>query len=77
MVSGLEAIGRVLIVMGGISVLIGIVLLFARRIPFLGRLPGDVFIRTDHATVFVPIVTMIILSIILTVILNLVFRTFR
>jgi Protein of unknown function (DUF2905) len=75
--NSLGLVGRFLAIAGGITLLIGIALIFARRIPFLGRLPGDVFVRTDHVSIFFPIVTMIILSVVLTVILNIVVRFFR
>lgn len=70
-------IGRVLIILGGLVVVAGVILTFASRIPFLGRLPGDLFFRSGNVTVFFPIATMIILSIVLTILLNLVPRIFR
>jgi hypothetical protein len=75
--NSIGSLGRWLIAVGGITVLIGIILVFGRRIPFLGRLPGDIFIRTDHSSIFIPIVTMLVLSIVLTIILNIVARFFR
>jgi hypothetical protein len=66
-----QEIGRLLIVLGVVIVLAGGVLLLAGRIPWLGRLPGDIVIRRDHVTFYFPIVTSVILSIVLTLVLNL------
>jgi hypothetical protein len=64
-------IGRLLILAGGVLVILGVIMLFADRIPFLGKLPGDIFIRKGHFSLYVPIVTMLIISVLLTIILNL------
>lgn len=70
----MHALGRALIVIGGIVVVIGIILVVAGKIPFLGKLPGDINIRGKDWSFHFPLVTSIIVSIILTVILNLIFR---
>ena len=50
---------------------IGILFLFADKIPYLGRLPGDIYIKTDRLSFYFPITTSIIISIILTIIFSL------
>ena len=62
-------IGRVLLVVGGVLVVLGLVLTFAGRVPFVGRLPGDVVYRRGNFTFYFPIVTSIVLSLILTALL--------
>jgi len=64
-------VGRFLIVVGVVIVLAGAALLLAGRIPWLGRLPGDIVIRRDRVTFYFPIVTSIVLSVLLTLLLNL------
>ncbi len=64
-------LGKMLVIMGAVLIVVGLVLWFAPKIPFLGKLPGDITIKGDHYTIYVPIVTMIILSLLLTLILNL------
>jgi hypothetical protein len=64
-------IGRALVIFGVVIVVIGVILIFADRIPFIGRLPGDIVIRRRNVTFYFPVVTMILLSILLTIILNL------
>jgi len=70
----MKAIGIMLLVSAGVLALLGIVFLFADRIPFIGRLPGDVHVEKRTVSVHFPIVTCIVLSIVLTVIVNLVLR---
>jgi hypothetical protein len=67
----LQELGRFLIVLGVVIVLAGAALLLAGRVPWLGRLPGDIVIRRDRVTFYFPIVTSIVLSILLTLLLNL------
>jgi len=64
----MTGIGKSLIVMGLIIAAVGVVLLFSDRIPWLGRLPGDIFIRKGNFSFYFPIATCILISIILTVI---------
>jgi len=54
--------------------IVGLVFMLADKIPFLGRLPGDILIRRKNFTFYFPIVTSIIVSIILSILLNLFFR---
>jgi len=74
---GLQGIGKILIVGGAFLAFLGLLLFFWQRIPFLGKLPGDIFLHKGSFQFFFPIVTCIIISIVLTIILNLVLRLFR
>jgi hypothetical protein len=67
-------LGRTLIVLGGAMVLMGVVLVFAPHVPWLGRLPGDVLITRERFTLSFPIVTCLVVSVVLTIIVNLFFR---
>jgi uncharacterized protein HemY len=65
-------IGRTLIALGILLVVAGgIVLLLGRTgVPFgLGRLPGDVLIKRDGFTFYMPITTSILISVVVTAIL--------
>lgn len=66
----LEWVGRILIIIGGIILVAGIVLIFSPHIPFLGKLPGDIFIKKENYSFYFPLVTFLILSIVLTIIIN-------
>lgn len=70
----LPQIGKLLIVFGVLTVVIGLVLLLIDKVPFLGRLPGDISFKSGHTRVYIPIVTSIVLSIVLTIIINLIGR---
>lgn len=67
-------IGRVLIIIGGLIVLVGVVFVAGWRIPFLGRLPGDFSYDRGNFHVYFPLATGIVLSVALTIVLNLFFR---
>jgi len=73
-VSGLEPIGRWLIVIGIVVIVIGLVFLFGDRLPLLGRLPGDIRIERPGFVLILPIGTMIVVSIVLSVVLTLMNR---
>ena len=66
--------GKMLLVLGGFIALMGLVLLLMGRVPFLGRLPGDITFRRGNVSCFIPIATSILLSLLLTIVLNLLFR---
>ena len=67
-------LGRLLILFGVVSIIAGLVLFIAPRVPWLGRLPGDVIVERGRFTLYVPIVTSLVVSIVLTILLNLFFR---
>ena len=70
----MSEIGRLLILLGLVAVVAGVVMLFLPRIPFLGRLPGDIMIQRERFTFYFPLATSIVVSILLTLVLNLFFR---
>ncbi len=74
--SGFESMGKVLILMGLFVLVLGLILTFAPklRIPFLGRLPGDIRIEREGFSFYFPIVTCIVLSVLLTIVLNVISR---
>ena len=67
----LGGLGKILLIFGILLAVLGIVFIFAEKIPFLGRLPGDFTLKGKNYTVYIPIVTCLALSLIITVILNL------
>lgn len=68
----LTGLGKILLIFGGVIIVIGLLLVFSQHIPFLGKLPGDIFIKKDNFSFYFPIVTFLLISIILTIIINLV-----
>lgn len=70
----MAGLGRLLILFGVVAIVAGAVLLLLPRIPWLGRLPGDIMVERERFTLYVPIATSLIVSIVLTILLNLFFR---
>ncbi len=64
--SGFGPLGKMLILLGVFIILIGVLLVIGEKIPWIGRLPGDIIIRKKNFTFYFPIVTSIIISILLT-----------
>jgi hypothetical protein len=69
----MPVLGKMLIVLGCIIIVIGVILLLAHKIPFIGRLPGDIYVKRENFTFYLPLTTSIIISIIL----SLIFWLFR
>lgn len=69
MTDGLQYIGKFLIIFGAIIIAIGGLLLLSGRVPWLGRLPGDIVIQKRNFTFYFPLATSILLSLILTLLL--------
>ena len=69
-----ESLGKLLVLIGVIFVAIGSLFFLFGRVPWIGRLPGDLIIKREGFTLYFPVVTMILLSIILTIIFNLIGR---
>ena len=66
--AGIQYVGKFLIIFGIVTILIGGVLLLFGKIPWIGRLPGDIIIQRRNFTFYFPLATSIILSIGLTLI---------
>ncbi|HVM24822.1 MAG TPA: DUF2905 domain-containing protein [Candidatus Limnocylindrales bacterium] len=66
-------VGRIILVIGIVLVVVGGLAVLGVRLPF-GRLPGDIAIEGERGGIYVPIVTMIVVSIVLTVLVNLFIR---
>lgn len=64
-------VGRLLIVLGIALLLAGLFSTFVHKIPFLGKLPGDIHIQKNNINFYFPLGSSLGLSIILTLLLNL------
>ena len=67
--SELQPLGRLLIVLGIGLVVAGLLLSFGGRIPWLGRLPGDIVVERPGFRFYLPLATSVLLSLLLTGIL--------
>lgn len=63
-----------IIVVGVVLIVIGVAVMFSDRIPFIGRMPGDIHVKRGNFQFYFPIMTSIVVSAVLTLILWLVNR---
>lgn len=62
---------RVLITIGFVFTLAGVLwLLFPKALSWFGQLPGDVRIRREGFSLFIPVTSMLVVSVALTLLLN-------
>ena len=71
---GFEGVGRLLLIGGVILAVLGIIVIAAPNLPFIGRLPGDIRFESENVRVYLPLGTMVVVSLILTLLLNLLNR---
>jgi hypothetical protein len=65
----MSELGKMLIVFGIVLAVVGAILLAAPKIPWLGKLPGDIVYRGERFTFYFPLATSILLSVILSLVL--------
>lgn len=70
----MNEIAKLLIVCGLLIAVVGVVLLLAGRLPWIGRLPGDVYIQRGHWSFYFPLATSILVSVVLTLVFWLIGR---
>ena len=59
-------LGRILVVFGLLLAVIGVVLMLVGRVPWIGRLPGDIHIQRGNWSFYFPLATSLVLSLLLT-----------
>lgn len=65
-----QEFGKVLLLIGLLLIIAGVLLLFLPKIPFIGKLPGDIMIKRGNFTFYFPLATSILLSILLTILFS-------
>lgn len=65
----MSELGKTLIIFGIIIALLGCILMLSGKLPWLGRLPGDINIRRENFSFHFPLTTCIIISIIVSFLL--------
>ncbi|NPB08575.1 MAG: DUF2905 domain-containing protein [Aquificae bacterium] len=74
----MSELGKVLVFLGLFVLLLGVFMILAERINLpVGRLPGDITLKKDGFTLYIPIATSLLLSLLLTLLLNLLFYFLR
>ena len=72
----LAPLGKILIITGAAIIVIGVAFLFINKIPFIGKLPGDILVKRQNFTFYFPLMTSIILSVVISLAL-IIFNYFR
>ena len=67
----MSELGRVVLVMGLVFVVVGLLLMVGGKVPWLGRLPGDITIQRGNFRFYSPLVTCLLLSLLVTLLLRL------
>jgi hypothetical protein len=65
----MQEAAKTLIIIGGVLLCAGIVLFFVPKIPFLGKLPGDIYIQRKNFTLYFPLATSLLASIVLSLLM--------
>lgn len=65
-------LAKVMIIIGAVLLLAGLVILVFPRLPFVGKLPGDILVKKEHFTFYFPLATSIVISIIISLVLYLI-----
>ncbi len=65
----LNYIGKVLMLLGVVVIVAGGIFMLGAKVPWLGRLPGDIYVQKKNFSFFFPITTSILISIIISLIL--------
>ena len=68
--SPMSGLGVGLFYLGSILIILGAAVFFVDKIPFLGKLPGDIYIKKGNLTVFIPFTSMLLLSVIVSLAVN-------
>ncbi|MCZ6624355.1 MAG: DUF2905 domain-containing protein [Deltaproteobacteria bacterium] len=65
------SLGKGLIFFGILLVILGVIFSVGGKIPWLGQLPGDIYIQRGRFTLYLPLTTCVLASLIVTLVLYL------
>lgn len=66
--------GKLLIIVGIVCIALGLFITYGPKIPFFGKLPGDISIERENFKFYFPLATSILVSILLSLLLYLINR---
>lgn len=64
----MESIGRTLVIVGLVIAGLGAVLMLGGKIPWIGKLPGDILIERKNFSFYFPLATSILVSLLLSLV---------
>jgi hypothetical protein len=66
--------GKFLIIAGAVLVIVGLIVQFGDKLPFLGKLLGDISIERENFRFYFPITTSLLISLLLSLLLYVIGR---
>ena len=63
----LSGLGRTLVVVGLLLTAVGVLLASVGKVPWIGRLPGDIYVKRERFSFYFPLGTSILVSLVLTI----------
>lgn len=70
----IQGLGKIVIAAGVVVTVVGVLMLLAPKLPFIGKLPGDFYFKRDGVSFYFPLATSIIVSVILSLVISFLFR---
>ncbi len=70
----MNELGRTLMIFGAVLLGFGLLLTLAGKVPFLGRLPGDIYVKREGFVFYFPLATSIVISLVLSLLFTLLRR---
>jgi hypothetical protein len=70
----MATLGKALVLLGLVAIVLGLVLQVVPSVGFVGRLPGDIYIKRGNFSFYFPLTTCVLLSIVLTLLVALLRR---
>lgn len=70
----IQGLAKFVIAAGIVLTIVGVLMLLAPKLPFIGKLPGDFYFKKDGVSFYFPLATSIIVSIILSLVISFLFR---
>lgn len=65
----MTGLGKTLIYLGLFLIVVGLIFSLSGKIPWLGHLPGDIYIQRERFTFYFPLTTCLVISVIITLVL--------
>ncbi len=60
----MAGLAKILILLGGVLIVVGFILVLVPRIPYIGKLPGDIHTKRENFEIYLPLALSNLLSII-------------
>ena len=64
----MNELGRMMVLAGAVILVAGLVVMLLGKIPYVGKLPGDIVIKKENFSFYFPLTTCIFLSILLSLV---------